>query len=279
MANITPSEVKGRVWTRADTEAVTCCVCGSSGDRIYDLAPFGVVRCPECDLVFVSPRLTSDGLQRLYDDPAYFEDRVYGAKPWSGSSILQRIWTKGRLDAIERARGATPQSSSMLEVGCGFGHFLSDSRSRGYAVSGVELSKTGATYATDELDLEVFCGQLEEATFDKPFDVICAWDTIEHVPDPVSFLTSVRDRLADDGLLAFSTPSFASAPARLLKTRWWTLKPTEHIWHFTPETHALVLAAAGLELVDVVTNPVSPANFGRFDSLVGFARRRHDGSR
>ena len=115
--------------------------------------------------------------------------------------------------------------------------------------------------------------QLEDAPLDGRYDVVCAWDTLEHVPDPVAFWTAVRDVVADDGVVLFSTPYFSSLPSRLLKQRWWTLKPTEHIWHFTPQTHRTVAAAAGMTVTRTIRNPLAPSNVTRLDSLVGVARR------
>ena len=46
--------VSDSAWTTADTESVLCCVCGVAGTTVYAVPPFGVVRCPICDLVFVS---------------------------------------------------------------------------------------------------------------------------------------------------------------------------------------------------------------------------------
>ncbi len=170
-----------------------------------------------------------------------------------------------------RERGGAP-GGRLLEVGAGYGLFLAAAREAGWTTSGVELSRTGAKHAQDTLGLDVFCGQLEDAPLEPGFDVVCAWDTVEHVPDPLSFWRSVRSLVAEDGVVVFSTPYVSSLPARLLGTRWWTLKPTEHIWHFTPRTHALLLARAGLALTRVVRSPLAPANAGRLDSLVGVAR-------
>ncbi len=275
-------------WTAGDTEDVVCCLCRVPGTLVHDLAPFGVVRCPQCELVYVSPRLRPEALQRLYDDAGYFEGGVYGSgvSPSPSSSddgapspgrrlspamLLQRTWTAGRLELVDRERGA-PAGGRLLEVGAGYGLFLAAARSAGWTTSGVELSRTGAEHAQDTLGLDVFCGQLEDAPLEPGFDVVCAWDTVEHVPDPLSFWRSARSLVAEDGVVLFSTPYVSSLPARLLGTRWWTLKPTEHIWHFTPRTHALLLARAGLALTRVVRSPLAPANAGRLDSLVGVAR-------
>jgi SAM-dependent methyltransferase len=272
-------------WTAEDTEDVVCCLCGVPGVLVHDVAPFGVVRCPRCALVFISPRLRPEALQRLYDDVGYFEGGVYGsavstdetAGPGSGGRFspamaLQRTWTTGRLRLIDRARGGAPAGGRLLEIGSGYGLFLAAARSAGWTTSGVELSRTGAKHAQGALGLDVFCGQLADAPLTPGFDVVCAWDTLEHVPDPLAFWRTVRSLVADDGVVLFSTPYVSSLPARLLGTRWWTLKPTEHIWHFTPRTHALLAARAGLALTEVIRSPLAPSNAGRLDSLVGIAR-------
>lgn len=255
-------------WTAADTEQVGCCVCGGSGDPLYDGDPFAVVRCRTCSLVFVSPRLSPEALQRLYDAPSYFEGGVYGAQSrWSPAMVLQRTWMAGRLAALTRRR---PPPGRLLEIGSGYGLFLERARAAGYHVGGVELSATAAAHATG-LGLEVFRGQLAHAPQDKA-DVICFWDTLEHVPDPVEFLRQVRRRLAPGGVVALSVPNVASMPARALGARWWTLKPEQHIWHLSPDTLRLLASRAGLVITTVTTSPLRRPNAARTDSLFAIGR-------
>lgn len=257
-------------WSAADVEPVVCCLCGEPGSPLYAQPPFAVVRCPRCALVFVSPRLTADALQRLYDAPAYFDDTVYGSSRWSPAMLLQRTWTAGRLGLL---RADVPPPARLLEIGSGYGHFLAAARDAGYQVSGVELSRTGVAHARGRLGLDVWAGQLVDDPDPQPADVVCFWDTLEHVPDPLAFLTQVRARMAGpDAVAAFSVPSFASLPARLLRSRWWTLKPEQHIWHFTPDTLRVLAARAGLVITRVITSPVASGNAGRLDSLVALAR-------
>ena len=221
----------------------------------------------------MSPRLTEPALQRLYDDVDYFEgDRgVYGGSA-SAAMLLQRQWTQGRLALVAALVPDPDQRCRLLEVGCAYGWFLAAARARGYQVTGVELSANAAESARDRLGLRVHAGQLGEAPLDGPYDVICVWDTLEHVPDPVQFWLAIRKLVADDGVVLFSTPDVSSVPARLLGRRWWTLKPTEHLSQFTPDTHRLVAEQAGMEITRIIRNPLRRANLGRFDSLVGLAR-------
>lgn len=253
-----------QVWTAADTESVSCAMCGAAGSPLYRRDPFGVVRCADCRLVFVSPRLTTEALQRLYDEPAYFEGGVYGTQArWSPAMVLQRTWMAGRLRAITRLR---PAPARLLEIGSGYGLFLDAARGAGYRVRGVELSRTGAQHAVTHLGLDIFQGQLSDSPPDVA-DVICFWDTLEHVPDPLAFLCEVRARLAPGGIVALSVPNVASLPARVARSRWWTLKPEQHIWHLSPATLRLLAARAGLEISMVVTSPLRRSNAGRTDSL------------
>ncbi len=262
----------------ADTEEVTCCLCGDAGKPVYDLPPYGVRRCPRCTLVFVSPRLRPEALSRLYDQVDYFEGGVYGGQsPWSPPMVLQRIWTAGRLNLIARVhsangQGETPSSASpagqrLLEFGSGYGLFLAAARGRGYVVQGVELSQPAAE-ETAKRGIDVHCGQLVDAPLFGPYDVVCGWDTLEHVPDPLAVLRRIRELVTDDGTVALSTPYFSSLPSRLLRRRWWTLKPAEHIWHYTPYSLRLLASRADFTVTRMVRSPLARANLTRLDSLV-----------
>jgi 2-polyprenyl-3-methyl-5-hydroxy-6-metoxy-1,4-benzoquinol methylase len=239
---------------------------------VYRLDPLGVVECERCELVFVSPRLTEPALQRLYDNVDYFEGGrgVYGGG--ASAAILQRQWTQGRLALIAELLPDPNQRRQLLEVGCAYGWFLAAARARGYDVTGVELSANAAASARARLGPRIHAGQLADAPLDGPYDVICMWDTLEHVPDPAQFWLSIRKLVADDGVVLFSTPDVSSVPARLLGRRWWTLKPSEHLSQFTPDTHRLVAEQAGMEIIRVIRSPLRRANLGRLDSLVGLAR-------
>lgn len=258
-------------FSAADTEEVTCCLCGDIGERVYDLPPYGVRRCARCTLVFVSPRLQGEALSRFYDQVEYFEGGVYGDQSrWSPAMVLQRIWTSGRLDLIGKQRSRLT-GERLLEFGSGYGLFLDAARQRGFQVQGVELSKP-ALARSQKQGIDVYCGQLVDAPLTGPYDVICGWDTIEHVPDPLAVLRRVRELIAENGTVAMSTPYFSSLPSRLLRERWWTLKPAEHIWHYTPYTLRLLAARSGFTVTRVIRSPLALANLTRLDSLVVLLR-------
>ena len=107
--------------------------------------------------------------------------------------------------------------------------------------------------------------------------IVVAWDVVEHVPDPRAFVDRLRSWLVPGGTLALSLPNVDSWPAKVLRERWWTLRPTEHIWHFTPRTLARTLHEAGFTHVALTANPLAPGNLGRLDSMLAMATAPDEG--
>lgn len=99
----------------------------------------------------------------------------------------------------------------------------------GAGYGAVMLAAAGATsVAAVDIDAEAvrrakqrFAGAGVEFVFDDcqqltqvvgPFDVVCCFETIEHLPDPEKFLQAVARVLHADGLLLISTPDRAVSP-------------------------------------------------------------------
>jgi SAM-dependent methyltransferase len=250
-------------------ESVRCFRCDVEGRQLYALEPFAVARCPECSQVFVSPRLNAQGRLALYGDVAYFDDGVYRNQQ---ASYLQRTWSRGRLDLI--AAVADPAGKELFEIGCAYGLFLEAARDRGFDVAGLEFSPVAARTARERVGCEVFTGEVEQLEREDTADVVAFWDVLEHVPDPAAFMAAVARMVRPGGLVALSCPYYDSLPARVFRSRWWSLKPHKHIWHFTTDGLVRLLTDHDLEPVQMVRNPLNGANLSRLDSLVAIARRR-----
>ena len=75
------------------------------------------------------------------------------------------------------------------------------------------------------------------------FDVVTAIEVIEHVADPVPFLSGLRDLLRPGGLLFLTTGN--AAPHRDDLARWNYVIPEIHVSFFEPRTLERALIAAG----------------------------------
>jgi 2-polyprenyl-3-methyl-5-hydroxy-6-metoxy-1,4-benzoquinol methylase len=249
-------------------EDAVCFRCHIPGKRRWQLDQFALVVCPRCGQAFMSPRLNHEGRLNLYGARAYFDSGVYKT---AGAKGLQRTWAEGRLDMIDAALDRAARHS-LFEVGCAYGMFLEAAKERGFAVAGLEFSPVAAGVASERLGTTVLVGEVVDLP-PADHDVVAFWDTIEHVPDPHAFLVAAAALIRPGGIVALSCPRFDSLPARLLRTRWWTLKPHKHIWHFTRRDLRRLLADTGLEEVRMVSNPWHAGNRWRLDSLVLVARK------
>jgi uncharacterized protein (TIRG00374 family) len=250
-------------------EDALCFRCGIEGVKRWDLDPFALTDCPRCGQAFMSPRLNEAGRTALYGNAKYFDDGVYRN---TGAEAMQRRWSAGRLDLIQRHLDTRPDPR-IYEVGCAYGMFLQAARHRGFEVGGLEYSAVAAATASARLGVPIHVGEVVSLPPTEDNDAVAFWDVIEHVPDPSAFLHAASGLTRPGGVIAFSCPNFDSVPARLLRRRWWTLKPHKHIWHFRKKDLRTIVGEAGLEVVTIIRSPLRRSNYLRLDSLVVVARK------
>jgi len=71
---------------------------------------------------------------------------------------------------------------------------------------GLDLYEEGIEYLADK-GFKVVCGDAQNFSLQRQFDVVFAGDVIEHLDNPVQFLESVKRHLTREGILLISTPN------------------------------------------------------------------------
>jgi SAM-dependent methyltransferase len=125
------------------------------------------------------------------------------------------------------------ESSTVLEVGVGEGNFLKAAQKKGHSIQGVELNPKGAARARamgfeiNELTLH----ELREQT-NQRFDTVCAFQVLEHVPDPRQFLEGILAMLKPGGRMILAVPN--AAVMRKVDPRGQELlnQPPHHMGHW-----------------------------------------------
>jgi 2-polyprenyl-3-methyl-5-hydroxy-6-metoxy-1,4-benzoquinol methylase len=214
--------------------AVSTYSCTSTGHESHGR----IVQCLSCGLVYTNPQLAAGDVLSFYsqvEDTTYLEN------------IDARVATfKYNLEAIARL---LPAGGRMLEVGSYCGMFLQIAREQGFDVLGVEPSVWAGSYARDTLGIPTVTGSIESLPAGtKPFDVVCSWDVLEHVTDPLAQLKLVNGQLAEGGIFAFSTLDYGNWYPRLMGERWpWMMDM--HLYYFDQKVMKQMLARAGFEIV------------------------------
>lgn len=142
--------------------------------------------------------------------------------------------------------GSSPPGT-LLDVGCGFGAFMSAMKARGWYVRGIDFDPAAARAAKELHGLEVQVGTLEVLRgTELRFDVVTANNVIEHVGDPVEFLSRCRSLLCPGGRVILKTPNATGYGARRYGPAWRGLEPPRHLHIFTPPALVSCARRAGL---------------------------------
>ena len=224
-----------------------CPTCGSAAAR--PLVRYGsarLARCRTCGLVFAAELPSPAELAEHYRDyPAA------GSLPELTARRYREV-----LALFEPCR----QTGRLLDVGCGDGHFLAVARELGWEVYGSEYGAAPRKRA-QELGLDVREAPFPAAADEwESFDVVTAFEVIEHVVAPREELGHITRVLRPGGCVYLTTPNFVSLSRRLAGPRWRAIGYPEHLNMFTPKTLHRLLADARLIRLSLKTTGISPSD-------------------
>lgn len=127
--------------------------------------------------------------------------------------VLSTLW-RGENIVNNLSSFLTKSHKRLLDVGCGFGGALVAFGKRGFDVTGIELNPDRATATEELLKDQNICGRvlnvdIYSETFNgiDGFDVIIAENVIEHVDDPMKFISRLSEQLNPQGLFYLEIPN------------------------------------------------------------------------
>lgn len=106
--------------------------------------------------------------------------------------------------------GSATRGLRVLDVGSGTGEMVDMLREFG-TVTAVDDSSQAVEYCRQRhpVGVAVRCGRVPEALDrDEVFDLVTAFDVLEHIDDDVTALRAFRDVLAPDGRMALTVPAY-----------------------------------------------------------------------
>ena len=142
----------------------------------------------------------------------------------------------------------------LLDVGAGSGWLVEHMCAQGWRAEGLDFDVRSVESARGR-GLVMHAGGLPEQRFaDASFDAVTMSHSIEHVHDPVAWLTEVRRILKPGGRLSLATPNTRSFGHRVFGQHWFALDPPRHLHLFNSGAISIALRAAGFARFSVCSS-------------------------
>lgn len=171
-------------------------------------------QCADCSSWFKQNALRPESAVALYASGE-------SGNRWS-SERFEQIKCEEVLDTLSAC--ARP-SAKALDIGSSAGQLLDFLKSRGCDTAGVEYSD--ACRPILEGKGHHYFPSLDQV--DGKFDLVTAFDLVEHLYDIPGFFRRCRELLVEGGTLVLLTGDIESISARLCRDKWWYLRYPEHV--------------------------------------------------
>jgi len=230
-------------------------------------------KCSRCGFVFTAERkFPVNQYEDVYSGLTAYRMMIDDARlTFEGKSGYRQLWWFKR-KALSWLHGRL-SSGHLLDLGSGPGTLLMVAhRKYGYEVQGVEPASAAAAVANG-YGVPTFCGTVEEycAHAREKFDAITSFEVLEHVPDPLSFLSSAKRLLKDQGVLLLSVPNLDDRYCLHQQIK--PAMPPIHINFFSRKSLRFLLKRAGFKMQRTYTLPIPTSSVRNIHGLRGFILR------
>ncbi|HTO44098.1 MAG TPA: methyltransferase domain-containing protein [Burkholderiales bacterium] len=201
--------------------------------------------CAQCGLGIFLPQII--GTPAFYDELVPAEHEPGGGSPY----YEETKWD------FEQGLSGVHEADSVLEFGCGPGHFLEMASVRAARVVGIEHSDTAIGLARAR-GIEVYKANAMPDALKGSFDAVFAFHVLEHVAAPMELLRSLLKSLKADGVLAVSVPN-QDGPIRFMDPCAMNMPP-HHATRWRFRTFELAAERLGLRIERVAYEPLLLTN-------------------
>lgn len=233
---------------------ITCPACGSKSSTSEFLKNgFKYVSCKKCFTLFVNPRPSFKDIERFYSyskSTCFWVNKFF--KPVA--EIRRKEIFKPRAEYIAEI---IRRKNRLIvgDIGAGFGIFLEELRnilpSNQYIA--IEPSYEMATICSNK-HLLVRQKCLEDiATNEMRFDVLTAFELIEHLYDPRKFFKKVHSLLKPNGYFFMTTLNVEGFDVAFLWDKSKSVMPPHHLNFLNPRSIKYLLEKNGFKIVEIST--------------------------
>ncbi len=144
-----------------------------------------------------------------------------------------------------------PENVRILDIGCGFGETLDYHQRRGCDVYGVDLDENVSVLKNK---FRIKIGPFNSDGYQKDyFDYITIDQVLEHVQNPVHFLSDVVNVLKPGGIIVIATPNVGGWGRNIFKKKWIHWHIPYHCQFFTKASLRILASTCNLKIIKQAT--------------------------
>jgi len=251
----------------AEFQSRPCPVCGSTDDsrvfaektlddstwkelsfssrKLPEYLVHRMIECPDCDVVYASPAPHEEVLEQAYRTAPFVsaDESAFAAETYR--RLLRPLLKQ------------LPDRSNALDIGASDGTFLETLLDEGFrSVVGIEPAAASAEAAPERVRDRIRVEPFRRATLaGERFNLITAFQTLEHVSDPIEVVSDAFELLDTGGAILVVVHNRRSLLSRLMGRRS-PILDVEHVQLFSPRSIRELLRRGGFEDIRVagVTN-------------------------
>lgn len=230
------------------TERINCPLCHTSKQEVLFIKQgLHFVRCPDCKLIFINPRLNKKNLERIYSNK---EIATIFIRKVLCSKAQQEFDRAKYLKAIVELQPFLPQHPYVIDVGCANGLFLNLCQERGFKCFGVEISRIAADYSRDKYNLDIYCGTWEDFEVrPSSADLVTFWASHSYLREPIAGLFKAFRVLKPKGILMMLVDGNPDSIIMRILHEYCVGFEFTRLWYFAPSVLDKVLTNIGFKIL------------------------------
>jgi 2-polyprenyl-3-methyl-5-hydroxy-6-metoxy-1,4-benzoquinol methylase len=186
--------------------------------RITD-ETFNHYRCPECELIFISP--IPENLGDYYPDTYHFVP--------DSSEYLEKAsgHERYKIEIVQRFAKA----GHLLEIGPSYGCFTYLAKKTGFNVDAIEMNSRCCEFLRDVVGVNAINSDdpIQALRQAGPYDVIALWHVIEHLPNAWATLEAMCSRVRAGGYVVLAAPNPDAFQFHLMGHYWPHVDAPRHV--------------------------------------------------